>query len=59
MNPVTFALIIELFVLIAKAVPKIAPGIQDLLKMLKGEDVEDISKEEAIARIDAAIAKLP
>jgi len=59
MNPITFGLIIELLILVAKAVPKLVPGIQDLLKILRGETVEDISKEEAIARIDAAIASLP
>lgn len=56
MNPV---LIIELLVAIASAVPKLARGIKDLLLILKGESVVDITQEEFEIRIDAAIAKLP
>ena len=56
MNPV---LIIELLVAIAGAIPKLAPGIKDLLLILKGEPVVDITQEEFEIRIDAAIAKLP
>lgn len=56
MSPV---LIIELLVAIASAVPKLTPGIKDLLLILKGEPVVDISQEEFETRIDAAIAKLP
>ena len=52
-------LVIELLTLIGQAIPKIAPGIKDLLTMMKGEPVEDITQEEFEARIDAAIAKLP
>lgn len=55
----TATLLIELFSLIAQAVPKLAPGIKDLLLLLKGEAVEDITQAEFEARIDAAIAKLP
>lgn len=51
--------IIELLVMIATAVPKLAPGIKDLLTMLKGEPVVDITQEELELRVDAAIAKLP
>jgi hypothetical protein len=59
MNPVVFGLVIEVLVMIGKAVPKIIPGIKDILDMLKGEAVEDISDEEAIARIKAAQDALP
>jgi hypothetical protein len=52
-------LIIELLSLIAAAVPKVAPAVKDILEMLKGEPVTDITQEEFEARIDAAIAKLP
>lgn len=55
----TVTLIIELLILIAQAIPKLAPGIKDLLDMLKGTDVPDISHDELVARVDAAIAKLP
>lgn len=53
------SLVIELLLLIASVVPKISPAIKDLLLMMKGETVTDISQEEFEARIDAAIAKLP
>lgn len=52
-------LIIELLTLIANLVPKIAPSIKDLLDMMKGITVTDITQEEFEARIDAAIAGLP
>jgi len=52
-------LIIELLSMIAQVVPKLAAGIKDLLEMLKGEPVEDITHEELVARVDAAIARLP
>jgi len=52
-------LAIELLVLAGQAVPKLAPGVKDLLNMIKGERVKDITQEEFEARIDAAIAKLP
>ena len=51
--------IIELLLMIAQAVPKLTPGIKDLLTMLKGEPVADITQEELEARVDVAIAKLP
>jgi len=54
-----FSLVLELLVLIANVYPKIAPAIKDLMLMIKGETVSDISQEELEARIDAAIAKLP
>jgi len=54
-----FALVLELLVLIANVIPKISPAIKDLMLMIKGETVADISQEEFEARIDAAIAKLP
>ena len=52
------ALAIELLVLVAQTAPKLAGPIKDLLEMLKGEPVEDITQEEFEQRIDAAIAKL-
>ena len=59
MTPVTITLIIELLVMIAKVVPKLVPAINDLLEILKGEPVEDITPEEAKARIKAAQDALP
>jgi len=55
----TATLVIELVLLIAAAIPKLAPAIKDLLEILRGIPVEDITQEEFEARIDAAIAKLP
>lgn len=55
----SITLVIELLVLVAQVIPKLAPGIKDLMLMLKGEVVVDITQEEFEARIDAAIAKLP
>ena len=52
-------LVIELLSLAAQVVPKIAPMIKDLLEMIKGMPVEDITHEELVVRVDAAIAKLP
>ena len=52
-------LIIDLFVVLANAYPKIAPRVKDLIEMIKGESVEDITQEEFEARIEEAIAKLP
>ncbi len=52
-------LIIDLLVVLAQAYPKIAPGVKDLIEMIKGEPVEDITQEEFEKRIDEAIAKLP
>ncbi len=56
MNPL---MIVELLLLIASAAPKLAAPIKDLMLILKGEPVTDITQEEFEARIDAAIAKLP
>jgi hypothetical protein len=52
-------LVIELLVLIAQAVPKVTPAVKDILAMLKGEKVPDITQEELELRVDAAIARLP
>ena len=52
-------LIVDMLVVLANAYPKIAPGVRDLIEMIKGEPVEDITQEEFEARIDEAIAKLP
>ncbi len=52
-------LIIDLLVVLAQAYPKIAPRVRDLIEMIKGEPVEDITQEEFEKRIDEAIAKLP
>lgn len=52
-------LIIQLLGLIADAYPKLAPRVKDMLELLKGEPVVDITQEEFEARIDVAIAKLP
>ncbi len=59
MNLATFTLIVELLTLLANTIPKIAPAIMDILKMLKGESIMDITQEELEQRVDAAIAKLP
>ncbi len=52
-------LIIQLLLVVADAVPRLAPKIVDLFEMLKGEPVTDITQEEFEQRINAAIAKLP
>ncbi len=52
-------LIIDLLVVLANAYPKIAPKVKDLIEMIRGEPVEDITQEEFEKRIDEAIAKLP
>ncbi len=52
-------LIIQLLGLIADVYPKLAPRVKDMLELLKGEPVVDITQEEFESRIDAAIAKLP
>ncbi len=52
-------LVVDLLVVLANAYPKIAPGVKDMIEMLKGEPVEDITQAEFEARIDAAIARLP
>ncbi len=52
-------LIIDLLVVLAQAYPKIAPGVKDLIEMIRRESVEDITQEEFEKRIDSAIAKLP
>ena len=51
--------IIEGLVGLAQTIPKITPLVKDLIAMLKGEIVDDITQEEFETRIDAAIAKLP
>jgi hypothetical protein len=50
---------IQLLLVIADAVPRLAPKIADMFEMMKGEPVTDITQEEFEQRIDAAIAKLP
>lgn len=54
-------LIIELISMVAKLVPTVAPLVKQLFDMIKGTDVEipDITHEELVARVDAAIAQLP
>ena len=59
MNVVTIGLIIELLVMVGKVVPKLVPGIRDLLDVLQGEDVQDITHDELVARVKAAQAALP
>lgn len=59
MNKDKVVVIIELLSLIARLEPVIAPLIAKLLNLIKGEDVVDITHEELVARVDAAIAKLP
>jgi hypothetical protein len=54
----TIAIIEGLFSL-AQMIPKAVPLVKDLLAMLKGEPVTDITHEELVTRVDAAIAKLP
>jgi len=55
----TFILIVELLTMVAKLAPKLADGVRDLLDILKGVNVVDITKEEAIKRIEDAQAALP
>jgi len=55
----SIVLIIELLLMIGKAVPKLVPLIRDMLEMLKGEPVEDISHDELAARVKAAQDALP
>ena len=55
----SIALIIQLLVLIAEAAPSLVDGVKDLLEMIKNEDTVDITHEELVERVDAAIARLP
>ena len=59
MNAATVALIIGLLTLIAQEAPVLIPKIKELFEILRGTDVQDITHEELVARVDAAIAKLP
>jgi hypothetical protein len=63
MSASTVTMIIQLLVLIAEAIPKLAPAIQTVFetmkKMFAGESIPDITQEELEARIDAAILQLP
>ncbi len=59
MNPATIALIIGLLGLIAQEAPILIPKIKEALDSLKGADVVDLTHEELVARVDAAIAALP
>ena len=59
MNAATVALIIGLLTLIAQEAPVLIPKIKELFEILSGTDVQDITHEELVARVDAAIAKLP
>ena len=57
MNNILLAL--QALSLVAALYPKLAPMIKDIMDSLKGEDVVDITHEELVARVDAAIAGLP
>jgi len=59
MSAITIGLVIELLVMIGKAIPKLIPGIKDLLDVLQGEDVVDITHDELVARVKAAQDSLP
>jgi hypothetical protein len=59
MNAATVSLILGLLGLIAQYAPLLAPKIKELFESLKGTDVVDITHEELVARIDAAISALP
>ena len=59
MSAITIGLVIELLVMIGKVVPKLIPGIKDLLDVLQGEDIVDITHDELVARVKAAQDSLP
>jgi len=59
MNPATLSLILGILGLIAQYAPVLIPKIEELFESLKGIDVVDITHEELVARVDAAIASLP
>jgi len=59
MNAATVSLILGLFGLIAQYAPVLAPKIKELFEFFKGVEVVDITHEELVARVDAAIAALP
>lgn len=59
MNPATLSLILGILGLIAQYAPVLIPKIKELFESLKGIDVVDITHEELVARVDAAIASLP
>ena len=59
MNPATISLILGILGLVAQYAPIIAPKIKEVFESLKGIDVVDITHDELVLRVDAAIASLP